>query len=133
MRSAVWMVAFVALAPCLVVARDSAEFRECNAKAVAQPELNACAAAEAARVDAELNRVYRELLSKNSDDPAAAGKIRKAQRSWVAYRDAYVEAMFPAEDKQAEYGSMYPMEVDRILATLTRRQIDALKDLIRGR
>jgi hypothetical protein len=41
--------------------------------------------------------------------------------------------MFPAEDKQAEYGSMYPMERDLILATLTRRQIDALKDLIQGR
>jgi uncharacterized protein YecT (DUF1311 family) len=100
---------------------------------VAQPELNACAADEAARVDGELNRVYRELLSKNSDDPAAAEKIKKARRAWVAYRDAYVEAMFPAEDKQAEYGSMYPMEVSQILAALTRQQVEALKDLIRGR
>jgi uncharacterized protein YecT (DUF1311 family) len=41
--------------------------------------------------------------------------------------------MFPAEDKQSEYGSMYPMEVDQIIATLTRHQIDALKDLIQGR
>ena len=133
MRSIIGAVAFVALVPCLVAAQDSPKFRACNAKAVAQPELNACAADEAARVDAELNRVYRELLSKNSDDPAAVEKIKKAQRAWVAYRDAYVEAMFPAEDKQAEYGSMYPMEVDQILATLTRRQVDALKELTRGR
>jgi len=28
---------------------------------------------------------------------------------------------------------MYPMEVDLLLASLTARQVDALKDLIRGR
>ncbi len=132
MRSIIGAVAFVALVPCLVAAQDSPKFRACNAKAVAQPELNACAADEAKRVDAELNRIYRELLSKNTDDAAAAEKIKKAQRAWVAFRDAYIEAMFPADDKQAEYGSMYQMEVDQALATLTRRQIDALKDLIRG-
>ena len=133
MRFCIWAVALVALVPGLLFAQDSAKYRACSEKAVAQPELNACAAGEAARVDAELNRVYRELLSKNGDDPAALEKIKKAQRAWVAFRDAYVEAMFPAEDKQAEYGSMYPMEVDLILANLTRRQIDALKDLIKGR
>ncbi|HXN49663.1 MAG TPA: lysozyme inhibitor LprI family protein [Bryobacteraceae bacterium] len=133
MRASVWAVAFVALVPCLVAAQDSAAYRACEAKAGAQPELNACAAEEAARVDAEMNRVYRELLAKNSDDAAAAEKIKKAQRAWVAFRDAYIEAMFPAEDKLAEYGSMYPMERDLILATLTRRQIDALKDVIQGR
>ena len=126
-------VALMVIVPCLVAAQNSPKFRACSEKATAQPELNACAADEAKRVDAELNRVYRELLAKNSDDPAAAEKIKKAQRAWVAYRDAYVEAMFPAEDKQAEYGSMYPMEVDQILATLTHRQVDALKELTRGR
>ena len=133
MRSHIGTVAWVALVPCLLFAQDSPKYRACSEKAVAQPELNACASEEAKRVDAELNRVYRELLSKNSDDPAAVEKIKKAQRAWVAFRDAYVEAMFPAEDKLAEYGSMYPMEVDLILAGLTRRQVDALKDLIRGR
>jgi uncharacterized protein YecT (DUF1311 family) len=133
MRFSLWTGAWVALVPCLLFAQDSPKYRACSEKAVAQPELNACASEEAKRVDAELNRVYRDLLSKNTDDPAAAEKIKKAQRAWVAYRDAYIEAMFPAEDKQAEYGSMYPMEVDLILATLTRHQVDALKDLIRGR
>ncbi len=133
MRFYIWTVACAALVPCLLVAQDSAKFRACNAKAVAQNELNACASEESYRVDAELNRVFRELLSKNSDDPAAVEKIKKAQRAWVAFRDAYIEAMFPAEDKLAGYGSMYPMERDQILATLTRRQVEALQDLIRGR
>lgn len=133
MRLSLWTIAWAAIVPCLLFAQDSPKYRACSGKATAQPELNACAADEAKRVDAELNRVYRELLSKNSDDAAAAEKIKKAQRAWVAYRDAYIEAMFPAEDKQAEYGSMYPMEVELLLASLTRQQTDALKDLIRGR
>ena len=133
MGPSVWAVALLALVPCLLVAQDSAKYRACNEKAVAQLELNACASDESYRVDTELNRVYRELLSKNRDDPAAVEKIKKAQRAWVAYRDAYLEAMFPAEDKLAEYGSMYGMEVDLLLAKLTRRQIDALKELMQGR
>ncbi|HEY1204870.1 MAG: lysozyme inhibitor LprI family protein [Bryobacteraceae bacterium] len=133
MRPPGWTIILAALVPCLLFAQDSARYRACTGKAKAQPELNACAADEAKRVDAELNRVYRELLSKNTDDPAAVEKIKNAQRAWVAYRDAYIEAMFPAQDKQAEYGSMYPMEVDLLLASLTARQVDALKDLIRGR
>lgn len=127
------MIACAAVVPCLLFAQDSPQYRACSGKATTQVELNACASEEAKRVDTELNRVYRELLSKNRDDAAAVEKIKKAQRTWAAYRDAYVEAMFPAQDKQAEYGSMYPMEVDLLLASLTRQQVDALKDLIRGR
>jgi hypothetical protein len=37
--------------------------------------------------------------------------------------------MFPAENKQAEYGSVYPMEVDLLRAKLTRIQIAALQDV----
>jgi hypothetical protein len=37
-----------------------------------------------------------------------------------------MEAMYPAEDKQAEYGSVYPMEADLLRAKLTQRQVTAL-------
>jgi hypothetical protein len=39
--------------------------------------------------------------------------------------------MYPAIDKQAEYGSVYPMEVDLLRAKLTLQQVEALKDLLR--
>jgi len=69
--------------------------------------MTVCASAEAKRVDDELNRVYKLLLSKVRGNPVATAKIRAAQRAWVAYRDTYIEAMYPAKDKQAEYGSMF--------------------------
>jgi uncharacterized protein YecT (DUF1311 family) len=49
----------------------------------------------------------------------------------MTYRDAYIDAMYPAKDKQAEYGSMFPMEVDLLAAKLTRQQIGALQDILR--
>ena len=49
----------------------------------------------------------------------------------LSYRDAYMDAMYPAENKQAEYGSIYPMEADLLRAKLTQRQVTALKELLR--
>jgi len=48
-------------------------------------------------------------------------RFKAAERAWIAYRDAYMGAMYPAKDKQAEYGSIYPMEADLLRAKLTQR------------
>lgn len=114
--------------PCL--AQESKESQACNQKAVTQTDLNVCANEEAARVDAELNKVYNQILKAAADDADAVAKIKAAERAWVAYRDAYLEAMYPAKDKQAEYGSMYLMEVNLLSAKLTRRQIEALQEML---
>ena len=111
------------------LAQDSAQYRACNDKAKTQGEMNACASEEAARLDGELNDVYRKLLSRAASQPKAVAKIKLAQRAWIAYRDAYMDAMYPAKDKQAQYGSIYPMEADLLRAKLTQRQVTALKEL----
>ncbi len=111
-----------------VCAQQSPESRVCNDEAKTQVAMNACASDEAARADAQLNDVYRTLLQKTTDTTAAS-KIRFAERAWIAYRDAYIDARYPAENKQVEYGSVYPMEIDLLRAKLTRIQIAALQDL----
>lgn len=110
--------------------QDSEQYRACNDRAKTQTEMNACANQEAARADADLNDVYRKLLSKAANQPEAMAKIRAAERAWLNYRDAYIDAMYPAKDKQAEYGSVYPMEVDLLRAKLTVQQIAALRALL---
>jgi len=82
-------------------------------------------------VDTELNDIYSTLLSRTAGQPGATAKIKTAERAWIAYRDAYIGAMYPAKDKRAEYGSVYPMEVDLLRAKLTRQQVAALKELLR--
>ena len=93
--------------------------------------MNACASEEAARVDAELNTVYRNLLSKAASQPEAVAKIKASERAWITFRDAYMDAMYPAKNKQAEYGSVYPMEADLLKAKLTRQQVAALEEMLK--
>jgi len=95
-----------------------------------QAEMTACAGAEAARADAELNQVYSKLLSEVAGQEGAGAKIKASELAWIRYRDAYMDAMYPAKDKQEEYGSVYPMEADLLRAKLTRRQLMALRELL---
>ena len=67
------------------------------------------------------NTAKAEHVPQAASPPEAAAKIKTAQRAWIAYRDAYMGAMYPAKDKQAEYGSIYPMEADLLRAKLTQR------------
>jgi uncharacterized protein YecT (DUF1311 family) len=112
------------------MAQDSKLFRSCNENAKSQAEMNVCANEEAVRTDTELNNVYRTLLSKAGSQPEAVAKIQIAERAWIAYRNAYIDAMYPAKNKQAEYGTMYAMEVALLHAKLTRQQVAALKDML---
>jgi len=115
--------------PCL--AQNSQTFRTCNEKAKTQSEMNACASAELARVEAQMDDVYNTLLTKTESQPEALAKIKAAQKAWLVYRDAYVAAMYPAKNKLTEYGSMYPMKVSLLRAKLTQKQVAALKELLR--
>src|SRR5712692_4127340 len=124
------LVLFIIFVPCTSFAQNSEQYRACSEKAKTQAQMNTCANEEGTRVDAELNRIYAQLMSKAEGDPAGAAKIQTVERACIAYRDAYIDAMYPAKDKQAEYGSVYQMEVDLLRVKLTRQQIAALKELL---
>jgi uncharacterized protein YecT (DUF1311 family) len=66
--------------------------------------MNHCANLDAQSADADLNRVYEELLSKLKNDSVATKRLRAAQRAWIVFRDAHLQELYPAEDKQREYG-----------------------------
>jgi uncharacterized protein YecT (DUF1311 family) len=77
-----------------------------------------------------MNRTYQSLLTKAKGDQSAVSKIRAAQRAWVAFRDAQLAAVFPRQDKQAAYGSMYGMCYDDIAAEMTRRRTTELRRML---
>lgn len=110
--------------------QNSAEYKGCVDKSHAQSELNKCASDEAARADSELNAAYKELLAKIAGDSLAIAKVREAERAWLRYRDAYIEAIFPAQDKQLAYGTEYPMDVNLLRAKLTREHLAAITYLM---
>ena len=117
--------------PIALVAQYSKQYDDCLENADAQFAMLKCASEEAARTDAALNAIYRTLISATASQPKVVLKIKAMETAWIAYRDAYIEAMWPADDKQLEYGSIYPMEANLLLARLTRQQIKLLKDLLK--
>ena len=127
----IWLLFLIGLGSWACFGQTSKQYRACSQKAKTQAEMDACANEEAQRVDTELNRIYNDLLLKAKADPSALTKIRAAEHAWIVYRDAYVDAMYPAKDKQAEYGSMFPMEVNLLKAELTRQHIAALEEMLK--
>jgi uncharacterized protein YecT (DUF1311 family) len=113
------------------LAEESEQYNTCTKKADTQLAMHACANEEALRVDGELNDVYQRALAAIASQPAAVEKLRAAERAWIAYRDAYIDAMFPAKNKQAAYGSILPAQIDLLRARLTRQQTQALKELLK--
>jgi len=117
---------------CIVsLAQNTEQYSKCIHNANTQTAMRVCANEEALRIDAELNDTYRQLLSAAGKQSAAVEKLRAAERAWVTYRDAYIAAMYPAQDKQAVYGSLFAMEVDLLRAKLTKQQVVALKELLK--
>jgi uncharacterized protein YecT (DUF1311 family) len=101
---------------------------------ITQTEMTICAAEEAKAAEVELEKRYQDLLtgvrqlpsdiqSPKLDMTRAIENIKAAQLAWVRYRDAYIDATFPLENKQQEYGTMYSMRVSAIRADMAREQI----------
>ena len=105
----------------------AADVIECN-EVGTQTEMNVCAADDFAKADKELNEVYSALLEERAKDQLFVAKMRAAQRAWIAFRDAELEAIFACEDSNPRYcwGSMYPMSYLSAKAELTRERTEAL-------
>jgi uncharacterized protein YecT (DUF1311 family) len=95
-----------------------------------QLELNQCAADELSAADADLNAVYRQIMTSLAARPGAQTSLRASQRLWIQLRDANLDALFPLEDGEEPrvmYGSMYPMSHASAKAELTRARSSWLR------
>ncbi len=105
MKSAAWLLLLVA-----GNATADDELR-CNPNG-SQSEMNMCAANDFAAADKALNTVYRDVVACSAGNPVFVGKLKDAQRQWIRFRDAELEARFPVapgEDERVVYGSMHPL------------------------
>ncbi len=102
----------------------------CWKTARTQLQINECANLEASAADAALEKNYKALLVASVHQPGARAKVELQERAWEMYRNAYIDAMFPAKDKQVEYGSVYPMQASLTRAWLTRQHVEALQRIL---
>ena len=86
-----------------------------------QYEVNQCAEIEYKRVDRELNRVYRQLMSRLQ--PEVQQRLRNEQRHWIKERDAKCQAAFEEE----KGGTIAPWMELRCLTDTTTQRINELK------
>jgi len=126
-----FLFAAVALASAPAAAQDV----DCD-NPQTQTEMTICAGQDYQKADTELNAVWTKAIAiaRESDNLGDAGDgrpgyeetLRKAERAWIAFRDANCDY----EGFSARGGSMEPMLVNQCLARLTRDRTRQLRDLI---
>lgn len=105
---------------------------------ITQPDMNVCAANDAADADAEMNKVWKTArstaakkdkeLKEVESEPGAEKALLAAQRGWIAYRDGNCDlAQF-----EARGGSMEPMLYELCVADMTKARTKELKEFIKG-
>jgi uncharacterized protein YecT (DUF1311 family) len=118
-RSLILAVAVLAATPAANAASD------CTNEA-SQADMNACAAALYAQSDAALNKTYKMIVARLKNDAPTAKMLLKAQKAWLAFRDA--ECSF--QTSAAEGGSIQPMLQAYCLDDLTVKRTVALKSYL---
>ena len=94
-----------------------------------QREMNDDAQKDFQKADAQLNKVYKQVLA--TADAESQEKLKVAQRNWIAFRDAEAafEAAFEA-DREARGGSIAPLIYSGTHTALTKGRTAALKALL---
>jgi len=115
-RAAAISAAFVVLAHSM----NWALAKDCDGRG-SQTDLNLCAGENFKQADAKLNAFYAKLQKKIS--AAGQSKLREAQKSWLAYRDA--QCAF--ETLGTIDGSIHSMVVAQCLTDVTEQQTKRLQ------
>jgi len=118
------------LACAALFATASAQRRRANdpcADPQSQAEMNMCAAKKFKAADAELNRVYNQLVVKLGDDADQRERLKTAETSWLKYRDDNCE--FEASFYNG--GSIRPLILSSCLERMTKSRTVELRGQIK--
>ncbi|HWQ31452.1 MAG TPA: lysozyme inhibitor LprI family protein [Blastocatellia bacterium] len=97
-----------------------------------QTDLMANACRQYREADAEMNRVYQQILKAYGKDTLFIGKLKLAQRAWLRFRAAHLDALYPQSDKRSAYGSFNGDCQCLARAELTLKRTDELRRWLKG-
>ncbi len=106
--------------------------KQCHQRAETQRDLNRCGGLGLRLADQELNATYQAVIEAHKEDQVFITKLRIAQRMWLQFRDAEMEAIFPHKDDPRHYGSVFPLCWSTHLATITKERTKQLRRWIDG-
>lgn len=99
--------------------------------AQSQAGMNEDAKKDYQKADAELNDVYKKVISEYSKDSVFIKNFKNAQKLWVKLRDADMLAKYPARE-EGYYGSAQPLCWYSYLTQLTKERTDKIKIWLTG-
>ncbi|MDZ5698544.1 lysozyme inhibitor LprI family protein [Chelativorans sp. M5D2P16] len=114
MKTTTLTAAIVLAAPAFAFAQD-----KCYDNAESQAAMTECADAAFKKSDKSLNRLYKQIEARLSDDADTKKLLVQAQRDWIKFRDA--ECSF--QTAGATGGSIMPMLVAQCMDDLTQSRV----------
>lgn len=90
-----------------------------------QSDVNEAARKSLQVADKALNETWKQVLAANAEDPKLVERLKTAQKTWLTFRDAQVEALW-GDDRF----SALPMCQAAVLEQLTRERTAWLKGLL---
>ena len=109
-----------------VAAQRSRTFAECNQHADTAEAVKVCADEAFERSEVGLKNALRAVLKAAGGEPNGVQRVKDAEAAWERYRDAYVEARYPATDK-SRYGSRFALDLVLLRARLNNEHAADLK------
>jgi uncharacterized protein YecT (DUF1311 family) len=96
-----------------------------------QGEMNEEAASDFKKADKELNATFQKILKEYIADTIFTMNLKKAQKTWIQFRDAEMDAKFP-ESPDHVYGSVAPMCWAMYKTDLTKERVKQLQVWLTG-
>lgn len=103
-----------------------------NSFGQAQAQLNQDADATYRKADQELNRTYQQILKEYRTQTVFLQSLKAAQQRWIQFRDAEMQARYPAAKPLFEYGSFFPVCYSNGMEELTKARTKQLRLWLTG-
>jgi uncharacterized protein YecT (DUF1311 family) len=97
-----------------------------------QSKLNETAEKSSMKSDQEMEVVLKKIAFLYKDKKLFLEKLRVSQECWLKFRKAQLDALYPAKDKQAAYGSVFPTAYASEKDALNKLRIKQLMVWING-
>ena len=86
--------------------------------------MNDCSKKEFEKADAELNKVYKQLMGKLEGEHK--DKLKATELTWIKYRDSNCEC----EAYLNQGGTIYPLVYNSCLTKMTNNRIKEIKEYL---
>ena len=95
--------------------------------------MNAQAGKKLEKTEAELNKVYKQVLQQRADDAEFTAVLKEGQRAWLKFVELHLRMLFfvkEGENPREVYSSVYPLEFAEAKTKLFATRIAQLRDLV---